>query len=218
MRDCFFLVADINMREVIRAFFGRNEWHRVVGCRKFVFDPEQDIRHAAGLNDPGLYTRGHEIARALRSTHRNIVVLLDAEWDGSPPRREIESHMLSNLVNVGWSSESAAIIVIEPELESWIWVDSPHVAKALGFTNPGDPRIWLGAQGLWAEGATKPSDPKGAVELALEYTGKSRSSSRYRQVIAQASLSRCTDAAFIRLKETLQRWFPPEDLKAGVNS
>ena len=45
-------------------------------------------------------------------------------------------------------------------------------------------------------------------EAALRAAKKPRSSSLYRQIGERASLSRCTDEAFLELKDTLIGWFP----------
>jgi len=63
----------------------------------------------------------------------------------------------------GWREDRFAVIVINPELEAWIWQDNVHVEKALGYTSPPSLRLWLRDEGLWPDGLEKPPDPKEAV-------------------------------------------------------
>ena len=69
-------------------------------------------------------------------------------------------------------------------------------------------RDWLKGNGLWPEGATKPPDPKGAVETTLRVTRIPRSSAIYKQITSRVSIKNCVDPAFLKLQATLQEWFP----------
>ncbi|HEY4589423.1 MAG TPA: hypothetical protein VII86_09345, partial [Thermoanaerobaculia bacterium] len=101
-------------------------------------------------------------------------------------------------------------VVISPELESWVWSDSPHVERALGWDRgPAPLRSWLQEKGLLEAGAAKPAQPKEAVELALKTVRTPRSSSIYLELARSVSTDRCTDPAFLKLKRCLREWFPP---------
>ena len=105
----------------------------------------------------------------------------------------------------------AEVLVIDPELEVWVWSDSPHVASSLGWTErSGDLRAWLTEQGLWPTNEAKPPDPKAAVEAVVWHVQTPRSSSIYRKLATNVSLHRCTDASFNRLLGILRTWFPPD--------
>jgi hypothetical protein len=69
-------------------------------------------------------------------------------------------------------------------------------------------RQWLTAQGYLQEKEVKPQRPKEAMEKALRLAGKKRSSAIYARLARKVSLSRCVDPAFVKLRETLQSWFP----------
>src|SRR5262249_54892756 len=90
---------------------------------------------------------------------------LDHAWDGSPDVELLEQTIKSNMLSSGWRTDRVVVIVIDPELEAWLWQDSPHVATALRFTQHPSLRQGLEAQGLWDATAAKPSDPKRAVEV-----------------------------------------------------
>ena len=106
--------------------------------------------------------------------------------------------------------ERAKAIVLAPELEVWIWSDSPHVDEVAGWQGR-EPalRRWLVEQGYLQEGEEKPIRPKEAFEAALREVQKPRSASLYLQIAENVSLRRCTDTAFMEFKSILSNWFSP---------
>jgi len=120
---------------------------------------------------------------------------------------EIEQQLEQRLAAMGqgW----AAAIVIDPELETWVFSDSPHVDKELGWEKRQPPlRQALESQGFWPAGQAKPPDPKAAFAWALQTVRKPVSSSIFRQLGKLVSLRRCEDRSFLRLQHLLQDWFP----------
>jgi AAA domain, putative AbiEii toxin, Type IV TA system len=108
----------------------------------------------------------------------------------------------------GWGDRARAI-VIDPELEIWVWSDSPHVPKAPGSRDDLPTlRRWLIDHRLWTEGRPKPDDPKAAMEKILRINNRPRSSSIYEDLARKVGLQRCQDGAFLKLRETLVAWFP----------
>ena len=107
----------------------------------------------------------------------------------------------------GWT-DNAAVIVIDPELENWVWVDSPHVDDVLGWRGRG-PGLWewLRQKGMLPPDAPKPVRPKEAVEEALRVARKPRSSSLYRNLAEHVTLETCTDPAFQKFRDTIVSWF-----------
>ena len=115
---------------------------------------------------------------------------------------------------MGWDGRwgnRAAVIVIDPELEQWVWADSPHVDSALGWKDR-DPalRHWLEASGMLTSGMVKPDRPKEAMLAALKAVRKTPSSSLHTEIAKKVTLDRCIDGAFLKLKSVLQKWFPAE--------
>jgi len=220
MRDCLFLVADKNMEGTLKGLFMREAFHRVLGCGRFDFDFRQDLVVAHGQNDPGLYTRANAFLRPYASSHRHAVVIVDAEWDGSPGEGAISHRLDEHLAHAGWGGGNGCAVVIVPELENWrtgelenwVWQDSPHVCAALGFEETfADLRIHLEKQGFWQTNQPKPHRPKEAVEWVLRQTRKSRSSAIYQQIAMRVTARGCKDQAFRALGKALRRWFPPTD-------
>ncbi|MBU1195216.1 MAG: hypothetical protein KKE62_16060 [Proteobacteria bacterium] len=210
MRDCVFLLADTNMKAVFEGFLDRERFHLSLQCGNFEFTSKQDLVVASGDNDPGLYTRGHELLKPYVATHNHAVIVLDAQWDGSPGPEAITEHITTNLLRSGWKQTNCKVIVIDPELENWIWQKSDHVAKALGLESSSEFSSVVDAD-VWPDGQAKPDQPKETLEAVLKSRRIPRSSSIYKKITCKVSISRCQDASFLLLKSTFQSWFPMEN-------
>lgn len=212
MNDLLFFVADKNMAGAVGGLLERDEIHRIVGCNPFSFDARRDIKVAEGQNDPGLFTRANELLRPLRAEYAHAVVIVDEEWNGSPGATEIEVKLREHLDDAGWMTDNSLGLCVRPEADVWLWSDSPHSAKALGWTSWDVLRPRLEQEGLLAADKAKPGRPKEAAEWALRHSpGKKkvpRSSALYRQVSSQVSVRRCEDDALVRLLAALRAWFP----------
>lgn len=209
-RDCVFLLADKNMRASFEGFFSRQGFQQSLGCGWIDIDPMQDLIFAAGDNDPGLYTRAHELLRPFLNTHRHAVVVLDALWDGSPGAINICTHIESLLSANGWETDRCVVIVIDPELENWVWQRSIHVAREIGFDNIDEMNADVDLLNAWPEKQYKPTTPKETLETILRKKRIPRSSAIYRNITAKVSISDCRDEAFIKLIGKLREWFPPD--------
>ena len=134
-RPCVILVADSNMAAAFRGFFQREGWHLSLGCAPFEINTQvgADLIVDEGGNDPGVYTKGHELLRPYQSSHQHAIVVLECEWDGSPGKAAIEAHITEQLVASGWADGAVKVIAIDPELENWLWQDKPQVAQALRY-------------------------------------------------------------------------------------
>lgn len=209
MRDCFFLVADKNMEGMLKGFFARDAFYKALRCGNFSFDAKQDLLVAHGQNDPGLYTRASEFLQPYASTHRHAVIIMDAEWDGSPGADTISYRLAEHLNTAGWVGAKGCAVVIEPELESWVWQESPHVCSAFGFNGTFSAlRDELVGKDFWRDGDAKPHRPKEAVEWVLRKAKIGRSSAIYQQLANRVSANRCTDSAFQQMCTAFSEWFP----------
>jgi hypothetical protein len=99
--------------------------------------------------------------------------------------------------------------VLDPELEIWVWTDSSELDQVIGWAGR-QPlvRDWLRARGFTLNAEGKPDRPKEALGEALRHVRKQPSASLFAALAARAGLSRCIDPTFLKLKATLQRWFP----------
>ena len=202
-KDLILLVADKNMEASLRGLLSRAQSLRF---RSVAFDlfvhPDRD---------PGCLRRAHDFLRPFASRYERALVLLDHAGCGreAVERSGLESELEGRLGDAGWGDRAAAI-VISPELENWVWSDSPHIDRALGWVGREVPlKDWLVEKGFLDAGAIRPARPKEAVELALRTAYKPRSSSIYFELAQSVSTDRCTDPAFLKLKRCLREWFAP---------
>lgn len=202
MRECVFLVADETIAAMVRGFLGRDQFHQSLGCGQFDFDQRQDIIVDPN-RDSGVYTRGFELLVPYATTHRRAVVILDAEW-GKPTAQQIREKIEQDL-RADW--EESLVIVLEPEVEVWIWQDNAHVCKALGVADYAALRAELERLQLWKADEPKPFRPKEAVEHTLRLARIPRSSAIYGAIASRASTKHCVDESFGRLRDGLAGWF-----------
>ena len=157
--------------------------------------------------DPGIYNTAHDFLRIYLNKYKYALVLLDKEGCGSHQNANtIAQEIQSRMNNSGWGNRSK-VIVIDPELEIWVWSDSPEVSACIGW-NDIELRNWLHAEGYLLSNVHKPSNPKLVFETALKLKRKPRSSSIYGKLAERVGFDRCTDMAFQNLKASLQNWFP----------
>ena len=209
-RPCVILVADSNMAAAFRGYFSRDRWDLSLGCAQFEINTEigGDLIVDEGGNDPGVFTKGHELLRPFQCSHERALVVLDCEWDGSPGRAVIVERITERLVESGWPEYAVKVIAIEPELENWLWQDKPQVAEALRYRGPVNLRQHLADHGWWPRELAKPPHPKEAAEWVLRQSGQPRSSAIYQRLASRVSVLGCADAAFLDMCSTLNLWFP----------
>jgi hypothetical protein len=203
MIDLVCLVADKNMEAALQAMLARPE---ALGIRNL---RTEILRHPG--KDPGCFNEAAQMLRGYRESAQHALVLMDLAWDGAPADTgEGLERLLGEALVRELGPDWAQPVVIDPELEVWVFADSPHVAQALGWADRApDLRAALRARELWSDGMPKPSDPKAAVEWALREVRKPRSSAIYREIAQRVTLTRCQDRAFLRLRQLLGQWFPP---------
>jgi hypothetical protein len=212
MGDVVFVVADQTMQQTLQGFFGREQVHLGIGCGKFTIDARanRDVFVAAGQNDPGLYRRADELLRPHLSTHLRAMVMLDADWDGSPGAAAIHRDVSARVARV-WPPEDVAVIVPDPEIEAWFWQpDSPHVATAMNYRGERPYREVLARAGHWPDDRAKPPRPKEALEYMRRDYRTDLSPAVLRRAAEHVSVRGCHDLAFRLLRDTLRRWFPAE--------
>ena len=179
--------------------------HQALGIRPITFDSDVHVGR-----DGGARTSGVEILELQRSGNSHALLVLDFEGCGShlATAIEIEQELDAKLaVKFG---ERAKSIVIEPECDIWMWGSDNSLAQAIGWELDVGIRDWLGENGYAFDGSNKPLRPKEAIEAVLRVNRTARSSSLYKRITSHISLANCGDPAFVRLKQSLQIWFPPD--------
>lgn len=212
-RDCLFFVADKAMANVIDGFMSRGQIEGRIACRGFRFDFDEDIVEAARLgmgHDGGVFKHCHRMLQenGYMDTHERLVVMLDQQFGGERPAAEIRNEILEQLQSNGWGGDRADVVVIDPELEVWVWQDNPHVAAALGYSGNNSLREALRKTNEWPDGQHKPTQPKELFKDVCRRYRTPYNSSLYRDIVEQVSVKHCKDTAFQQLVATLQRWFP----------
>ena len=202
MKDLVILVADKNMEYTARGLLGRPQALEI--------EPVEWDLFVHPRRDPGCLNEAHDFLRPFSHDYRFAMVLFDHHGSGQEgrPAAELVARVQRNLARNGWA-DRARVVVLDPELEVWVWSNSPSVDECLGWAGHRPPlREWLSANGHWPDGATKPPDPKGAMEAALRHARKPRSSAIYLNLASRVSLRGCADPAFHCFVHTLQEWFP----------
>ncbi len=197
-KDLVIVAADADIEFALRGILGR---HLALGIRPVTFDIFVHPEH-----DPGCRTRGASLLGVQASRYRFGLLVFDHEGCGDEQRDRVEVQASVDAELVHRWQDRARTIVIAPEIESWVWSLSPHVDTILGWHGQ-DLRAALRNKRLLVEGATKPTDPKAAVEFALRSAKKARSSGLYKAVAEQVSLTRCEDPSFLTLRDHLTNWF-----------
>ena len=201
MKDLIVLVADVHAEWMLKTLL--NDRRKALGLRDIDFEV---IRHPR--RDPGVFKEAPEFLRPYLRSCRYALVVFDREGSG---REELDADGLARelqkrLDRGGWKGR-AAVIVLDPELEAWVWSNSPEVSRVLGVSPE---RLRALLQPFLGEARGKPDRPKEALQAVLRHSGRPLSSSIFRQLAERVSLDRCRDPAFRRLRTKLQEWFSPQ--------
>jgi hypothetical protein len=199
MKDLVLLVADKNAHFALKGALGRPE---ALGIRPIEFE----FRVHPG-RDGGTRGTGPEMLALERRRFKHALLVLDFEGCGTDlPNATALEAQLDGRLSTHWK-EAAKSIVIEPELDVWVWGADNAVEAVIEWRAGKSVREWLREQGFAFEANEKPTRPKEALEAALRIPGLPRSSALYQTIAEKISLRRCGDEAFIRLRKQLLEWF-----------
>jgi hypothetical protein len=200
--DLVVLTADRNMQFTIEGLLKRTQ--------AFAMRTISSVFYTHPQRDPGCLRLSDAFLRPAVMRFAHAIVMFDREGCGqeNKTRGELEHQVESALSQSGWADRAAAI-VIDPELENWVFSGSSEVDQVLGWSGNNPPlRKWLKNQNFLEAGQIKPNRPKEALEAALRCVRLPRSSSLYGSLAQRVGIGRCTDGAFQKLRNTLQSWFP----------
>jgi hypothetical protein len=204
VKDLVVLVADKDTQFTLQGLFSRNRSLNIQDISKN-YDIFVHIQR-----DPGCYNQCVDFLRPFTKEYKFALVIFDHEGSGQEKksREDIETELEQKLMNSGWG-ERASVIILEPELEVWVWNDSPQVEKILGWEGcKPNLQSWLIQNNLFKKSEMKPAHPKEAMEESLRQVRKPRSSAIYQELAERVSFRNCKDSSFIKFKKTLQNWFP----------
>lgn len=203
-RDLVLLAADKDAEQALGGLLANRK--QSLQVRPLEYDI---VRHPD--HDPGCLRQSGGILASYARTHNHAIVVFDREGCGreGTSREELELEVEASLAKA-WQSR-VAVVVIDPELEAWVWTKPSHIPRIIGW--PAEDQSlpdWLVENGhLDLSTQVKPDRPKEAFEGVLRQVRKPRSSATFRQVAEQVSFRKCTDPAFAKLLTTLRKWFPP---------
>lgn len=204
--DLVVLAADKNMQSAIKGALARPVALRI---RPITFD----FRVHPG-RDGGVRTSGIDVLRRERHRFGHAILVLDFEGSGARAGQtsiELEADLDSKLAAI-WGNDAKAV-VIDPELEAWVWGSDNALSSALSWPLGQSIRPWLSDRGFAFNGVGKPERPKEAFEALVAVHKLPRSSAIYEGITSQISLAACKDAAFGRLRDSLRTWFPKPSAK-----
>lgn len=201
-KDLIILVPDQDIYSGIQELLTRPQ---ALQIRQITFDM---FKHP--YRDSGCFNEAHEFLRPYIGKYEFALVVFDKDGSGqeSLGATGIETALAQKLGQNGWPNR-AGVVVIDPELEIWVWSDSNQVDAALGWTGKTPAlRDWLVSKGFSTTANAKPARPKEAYESALREARTPKSPAIFKRLAGNVSFSRCVDASFTRLKTLLQNWFP----------
>lgn len=215
MKDVIFHIADAHMESGFRAFFSRDDWHFTLGCHRFDIDPDsnEDIYRRGGYTDGGLWKHAHNNLAPFRERYRYAVIVLDADFEPHPGAEVLHADISANMQSAGWHMDSFQVVVIQPELEAWLWAPNLNVAQAFGHADFDQMKAVLAAEDWWNEGEPKPSDLKAARDRAARLGGKRTGGPIFKGVfngLSKRACDRCVEPGFIAMRTALQTWFPQQ--------
>lgn len=201
MKDLIVLVADSQQKMVIETLLEKR--YQSLKIRQLKKGENFDVFSHPNL-DPGVYYEGANFLSGFVNKYKYALVILDAEWEGTPGKEQIKNKIQQELNKQEWNNKSYTI-VIDPELEIWVWSSSPEVYNILGQSE--EQVRQLGEQKkFWIGNTIKPQSPKDLMNSVLRQAGKRPSAAIFKSITEKVSLKRCEDTAFIELKEKLQQW------------
>jgi hypothetical protein len=202
--DLITLVADKDTEHTLKGLFSR---HQAFGIK----DISQTIEHifVHPNRDGGVRSECVDFLRPFSKDYKHALVLFDHEGCGHEDKdcEDLEIELEAALSKSGWD-ERASVIILNPEIEIWIWGDSPNIAEILEWKGKNtDLRGWLIEQNFLENEQSKPPRPKEAYREVLREVRKPPSAAIFLQLAEKVSFKNCRDRAFLKLKETLQNWF-----------
>ena len=116
MKDLVVIAADKQMQRTVETLLARR--YQALGIAQVTFDV---LRHPQ--KDPGCRTASEVFLSPSRNRYRKAVVVFDYHGSGENnlTAAELESALELRLCSQGWEPESIAFVVIDPELEAWVF-------------------------------------------------------------------------------------------------
>lgn len=199
MKDLIVLVADSNMKACFNGLLPR--FQHVYELNPITFDV---FTHPG--RDPGCRTQSDSFLSSFIHLYRYSLIVFDKLGCGSiKDTNSIVNEVSLQIKKTGWDNRFR-IIIIEPELEVWMWIKKKSMAKIIHWRDYSSLEEWVKGKSINFHN-DKPVDPKKAFEMALYESRKKRSSSIYYEISSNVSFVDCQTQSFINLKDIIIEWF-----------
>lgn len=202
-RDLYVLVADEDQRRVIETLLVRRR--RALGIQEVDYRVEKHPQR-----DAGVFKNGPKFLNLVSREFSRAIIILDAQFgrDPQPSASELKAD-LAHRIDTGPWEQKPLVLVIQPELEAWVWSNSPRVGEILGMRLAQIRETGAG-HGFWSAGSAKPERPKELLELIVRRTkGRGPAPAEFVALAERVGVDRCSDPAFCELRDTLRNWFGP---------
>jgi len=169
MKDLVLLVADKNAQFALKGALSR---HKALAIRPV----EYEFRVHPGRNG-GARRSGPDVLQRERQRFTHALLVFDFEGSGTslPSAAAVEAELDQRLA-ARWQG-AAKSIVIEPEVDVWMWGSDNLVEEVIGWPAGARLRDWLTDHHFTLDADGKPDRPKEALEAALRIANTPRSSS-----------------------------------------
>jgi len=203
-KDLIVVTADSQIHRTVEILV--NHRRRSLALREFSADV---VRHPG--QDSGCRANPGRMLDPHRNSHAKAMVIFD--FHGCGERRlspqDLETRLENDFARRGWGPDRVSFVVIEPELEAWLFGASyRHLESEVSWSRSVGIQRWLTELGYLQTGTVKPSNPQAAFEAVLYEQKLPRSADLFANLAQRVSLARCQDRAFQKFRSTLQRWFP----------
>ncbi len=199
--DLVALVPDVHIDAIIRALVQRL-W------------PQISFRSVKAKGDPDVFHQAAErLRRFIRQAHYALVIL-DFRWarpSDLETSHQVRENLKDRLSQSGWQ-DRCEVVVIDPEIEIWLWADVRTLARAI------EPEHENEILKLLPQGSVKPRNPKEELDRVISQINRdyrvrakrdTRLYERFAWEIPKKRLERCADPAFQHLRSALSSWFGP---------
>lgn len=162
-KDLIVLAADKDMEHALQGLLARPA---TLSIRSVNADVLVHPQHDAACAQHGV-----PFLASFSNQYEYGLLMFDHEGSGKEniSSRDLQKQINDEFYRSTWGTRARAI-VLSPELESWIWSDSPHVDEVAGWKTRNPPlRRWLANQGWLQKGEVKPRQPKEAFRAALPH-------------------------------------------------
>ena len=208
-KDLIIRVADADMERFLHAILNKP---KALGIRPIQFDIE---RNTDARGDSGMRANGVELTRMDKDDYHKEVLMWDYQGCGHEHKKSaqiVATETQDHLDRISWQDNSA-VIIIEPELERWLWYCEQAIAAHLQKTVT-ELQQWsetYANQQNMSLADLKESDPKGLfVYIVCTRLRRTRTPRNYEQIGKHASIKNLqTCESFRQFIKTLQTWFPP---------